>query len=441
MHLINDTLGNVGRTVDYFDWPDPPESSAHALRELVPAMAQGSVDTLLILDGNPAYAIPAEVHFGELLAKVPHSIHLGLYDDETAACCHWHLPRAHALEAWSDARAFDGSASIVQPVIAPLRGGRSIHEVLALWLGSTVRNGRDIVQSTWHEQAGGDLDGWWQRSLRDGVIAGSASTVRVVTASADFLARNPVPHPRMILNCCSAPIPRYGTAARPTMAGCRNCPKPLTQLTWGNAALISPALAAERGLKNGDVIELRIGARHAQAPVWIMPGQAARSITVQLGYGRRRAGHVGERLGFDADALRSAESPWCESGLQIDPTGDHVELAGTQQHHAMEGRALVRAVTLAQFLAAPRVRAGRRAATEPVSRASARRIRLGHEHRSQQLHRLQGLHHRLPGGEQHPGGRQGAGAARPRDALDPRRSLLRGRARQPAHAIASRCRA
>jgi molybdopterin-containing oxidoreductase family iron-sulfur binding subunit len=353
VHLINHTLGNVGRTVDYFDWPDPPESSAHALRELVPAMAQGSVDTLLILDGNPAYAIPAEVHFSELLAKVPHSIHLGLYDDETAACCHWHLPRAHALEAWSDARAFDGSASIVQPVIAPLRGGRSIHEVLALWLGSTVRNGRDIVQSTWHEQAGGDLDGWWQRSLRDGVIAGSASTVRVVTASADFLARNPVPASADDLELLFRPDPTIWDGRYANNGWLQECPKPLTRLTWSNAALISPALAAERGLKNGDAIELRIGARHTQAPVWIMPGQAARSITVPLGYGRRRAGHVGERLGFGAGALRSAESPWCESGLKIDPNGDQVELAATQHHHAMEGRAPVRAVTLAQFLAHP----------------------------------------------------------------------------------------
>jgi len=133
----------------------------------------------------------------------------------------------------------------------------------------------------------------------------------------------------------------------------QECPKPLTQLTWSNAALISPALAAERGLVNGDTIELRIGGRHAQAPVWIMPGQAAHSVTVPLGYGRRRSGHVGERLGFDASALRSLASPWCENGLQINPTGGHVELATTQQHHAMEGRAPVRAATLSQFLDDP----------------------------------------------------------------------------------------
>jgi MoCo/4Fe-4S cofactor protein with predicted Tat translocation signal len=353
VHLINQALGNVGRTVDYIDPSGPAESSADSLHELISAMERGSVDTLLILDGNPAYAMPVELNFPALLRRVPHSIHLGLYDDETAACCHWHLPRAHALEAWSDARAFDGTASLVQPVIAPLHGGRSVHELLGLWQGDTVRNGHDIVQSTWRAAAGSDVDAWWQRSLRDGVIADSAPPARTMTASADFLAREPVPASADGLELLFRPDATVWDGRYANNGWLQECPKSLTQLTWSNAAMISPALAAQRGLKNGDIIELRIGRRHKQAPVWIVPGQAERSITVPLGYGRRRVGHVGERLGFDASALRGAESPWCEGGLQINATDEHVELAATQQHHAMEGRAPVRAATLAQFLADP----------------------------------------------------------------------------------------
>jgi molybdopterin-containing oxidoreductase family iron-sulfur binding subunit len=353
MHLLNQALGNVGRTVDYIDPLEPAEDDADSLRELVSAMEQGSVDTLLILDGNPAYATPAELHFATLLERVPHSIHLGLHDDETAARCSWHLPRAHALEAWSDARAFDGSASLVQPVIAPLHGGRSVHEVLAILLGDAVINGRDIVQSSWREYVGGDFDAWWERSLREGVIADSAAPARAATASADFLAQMRSPESTDGLELLFRPDPTVWDGRYANNGWLQECPKPLTQLTWSNAALVSPALAAQHGLKNGDAIELRIGTRHTQAPVWIMPGQATHSVTVALGYGRRRAGHVGERLGFDAHALRSLASPWCESGLQIDPIGQHVELATTQRHHAMEGRAPVRAATLAQFLADP----------------------------------------------------------------------------------------
>ncbi|MGN6653882.1 MAG: TAT-variant-translocated molybdopterin oxidoreductase [Rhodanobacter sp.] len=351
VHLLNQALGNVGRTVEYIEPVEPDDSGT--LEELVAAMKQGSVDTLLILDGNPAYAAPAELHFGELVTRLPNSIHLGLYDDETAACCQWHLPQAHALEAWSDARAFDGSASIVQPVIAPLHGGRSVHELLAKLLGDTTGNGRDIVQATWRGHAGTDFDGWWQRSLRDGVIAGSASPTRAVMATGDFPADVQTAMSDDGLELLFRPDPTVWDGRYANNGWLQECPKPLTRLTWSNAALVSPALAAERRLANGDTIELRIGGRHTQAPVWIMPGQAARSVTVPLGYGRRRLGHVGERLGFDAGALRSMASPWSEGGLEINPTGEHVALATTQHHHAMEGRAPVRAATLAQFLADP----------------------------------------------------------------------------------------
>jgi molybdopterin-containing oxidoreductase family iron-sulfur binding subunit len=352
VHLVNQELGNVGHSVDYIDPVEPGLARSGSLGELASVMEQGSVDTLLILDGNPAYAAPADLQFAKLLGRVPNSIHLGLYDDETAACCAWHLPRAHALEAWSDARTFDGSASLVQPVIAPLHGGRSIHEVLALLLGSTVTNGRDIVQSTWRAHGEDAFDAWWESSLRHGVISG-APPAREATATADFLAGAQASASADGLELLFRPDPTVWDGRYANNGWLQECPKPLTLLTWSNAALISPALATQRGLKNGDVVELRVGSRQVQAPVWITPGQAANSITLPLGYGRHRAGHVGQQLGFDANALRSMASPWRESGLQIHPTGRHVELATVQHHHAMEGRGPVRTGTLDQFLADP----------------------------------------------------------------------------------------
>jgi molybdopterin-containing oxidoreductase family iron-sulfur binding subunit len=341
-HLLNQTLGNIGRTVDYIapmDVVDPADS----LASLCTAMDAGEVDTLLVLDANPAYDAPADLGFAQALAKVKQRIHLGLYRDETARLCDWHLPMAHALESWSDLRAWDGTASIVQPVIEPLYAGRSAHQLLAALLGQPT-DIRALLQSRWHA---GDDEGW-NRSLREGVIAGSAPAVTNPSAvTADVPASMPPPDDLELL---FRPDPTLWDGRYANNGWLQELPKPLSQLTWGNAALISPALAAERKLANGDVVELRVGERQLRAPVWIMPGQAARSVTVHLGHGRRQAGHVGDGVGFDANALRSHASPWREGGLQLHATGEHVELAATQHHHAMEGRAPVRAGTLADYL-------------------------------------------------------------------------------------------
>ena len=353
VHALNGALGNGGHSVEYFDSPEPLESSQDALHTLLAAMQADAVDTLLVLDGNPAYATPRALGFAELLARVPRSIHLGLYHDETARCCSWHLPRAHALEAWSDLRAFDGTASIVQPVIAPLYRGRSSHEVLAQLLGATVSDGLGIVRATWRDRLD---DAAWQRSLREGVIAGSAPPARALAA-----ITRPVAAPADAavardedLELVFRADPTVWDGRYANSGWLQELPKPLTRITWSNAALISPALAARHGLRNGDTVRLAAGAEHVEAPVWIMPGQAERSVTLALGYGRRRAGHVGDGLGFDAYALRSAASPWRVDRATLRPDGNHVELAVTQHHHSMQGRAPVRAATLAQFVADPR---------------------------------------------------------------------------------------
>jgi molybdopterin-containing oxidoreductase family iron-sulfur binding subunit len=341
VHRLNQALGNIGRTVDYVAPMDVVEP-ADSLASLCTAMDAGDVDTLLVLDANPAYDAPADLPFAQALAKVKQRIHLGLYRDETAQLCDWHLPMAHALEAWSDLRAWDGTASIVQPLIEPLYAGRSVHQLLAALLGQPS-DIRAMLQARWHA---GDDEGW-NRSLREGVVAGSATApVNPSAVSADIPASTP---PADDLELLFRPDPTLWDGRYANNGWLQELPKPLSQLTWGNAAMISPALAAERKLANGDVVELRVGGRHLRAPVWIMPGQATRSVTVHLGHGRRHAGHVGEGIGFDAYALRSHAAPWREGGLQMHATGEHVELATTQHHHAMEGRAPVRAGTLAEF--------------------------------------------------------------------------------------------
>jgi molybdopterin-containing oxidoreductase family iron-sulfur binding subunit len=237
-------------------------------------------------------------------------------------------------------------------VIAPLYDARSAHELLALFLGDG-RSPRERVQATWRAQAGADSAAFWTASLQAGVIAHSAPPAEGVQVDSAFLARIPEPTDLPGLELLFAPDPTVWDGRYANNGWLQELPKPLTTLTWSNVALVSPELALAHDIANGDAIELRIDGRHAQAPAWIMPGQAARSVTVLLGYGRRHAGRLGERLGFDAYALRGAEAPWRTDGLRINRTGTRYALATTQRHHAMEGRAPVRSATLDDFRADP----------------------------------------------------------------------------------------
>jgi molybdopterin-containing oxidoreductase family iron-sulfur binding subunit len=359
-HLINHALGNVGKTVEFLPRVDQgPADQIGSLRELIADIDAGAVDALVILGGNPAYNAPADLQFAHALSsgKINLRIHLGLYHDETAQLCHWHVPEAHVLEAWGDVRAFDGMATIQQPLIAPLYGGRSALDVLALLLGEPGRSGLEIVRDYWKTQSlAGDFESAWRQALRTGKVAGTARQPTAVTPRA---------------NAIPSPAPGTGAGAgeglelvfRPDAAvwdgrfannaWLQELPRPLTRLTWDNAALLSPALAGRLGVEEGDLIELRYRGRNVHVPAYRMPGQAELSITVTLGYGRRRAGRVGTGVGVDVYGLRTADEPWFGSGLEIKKTGGRYRLAATQHHFRMEGRALVRVADLETYRKAP----------------------------------------------------------------------------------------
>jgi molybdopterin-containing oxidoreductase family iron-sulfur binding subunit len=381
-HVLNERLGNVGQTVRYIE---PvivhPVDCTTSLKELVDDMTQGDVELLVILGGNPAYTAPADLSFSTALEQVPLRVHLGLYVDETARLCQWHLPEAHFLESWSDARAFDGTASLVQPLIAPLYQGRTAHELLAFLISGSSVAGDEIVRSYWRRQrvdegGDGDFETWWQTALHDGVIADSAfasKTVRVRDDWQDRLARSGVPpagESSAGLEIAFEVDPYIYDGSLANNAWLQELPRPLTKLTWDNAVVMSPATAESLGVKLGayahggerggyraPVVELRLNERAVRGPVWIMPGHADGCVSVQLGYGRREAGQVGgnkgQTVGFNAYPLRSSAEPWFARGLQIKATGEHYSLACTQAHYALEGRDLVRSGTLEEFQHSP----------------------------------------------------------------------------------------
>ena len=228
-HLINHALGNVGKTVEYLPRIDEgPADQVGSLRELIDDIDAGAVDTLIILGGNPAYDAPADLHFAKALSggKISLRIHLGLYDDETAQLCHWHVPEAHGLEAWGDLRAFDGTATIQQPLIAPLYGGKSALEVLALLLGEPGRSGLEIVRDYWRRQSlPGDFESAWHQALRTGTIAGTARKPKAVAPRGkDIPARRHAPARVPVWSSSSGPTRPCGTGDSPTTPGSRNCP-------------------------------------------------------------------------------------------------------------------------------------------------------------------------------------------------------------------------
>jgi molybdopterin-containing oxidoreductase family iron-sulfur binding subunit len=353
-HVMNDLLGNAGTTVKYTDSIEvQPVIHADSITELAKDMASGSVQALFVLGGNPVFTAPADISFSDAMSKVGLRVYLGHADNETAELCHWNIPESHYLESWGDARAFDGTLGFIQPLIAPLYATRTSIELLAAVNGDVGKSNYQLVKGFWQAEmnsANSETD--WQIALHDGIVQGSA-----------FAPKSPA------LRISNRDVPLGGAGSglevifRPDQniwdgrycnnAWLQELPKPLTTLTWENAALLSPRTAQERGIGNGDVIRLSAHGAEIEVPAWIMPGHPKDSITLNLGYGHRRAGKIGKGLGVDVAPIRTTTDFWQTIDVQLEKTGTTVELAPVQDHHSMEGRHLVRHAHLEEFQAHP----------------------------------------------------------------------------------------
>ncbi|MFH1176835.1 MAG: 4Fe-4S dicluster domain-containing protein, partial [Acidobacteriota bacterium] len=372
-HLANVALGVVGNTITYVaDQDGERPDHVEALAALVAAMGSGAVDTLLILGGNPAYDAPADLDFATSLKKVPTTVRLGLFDDETSQLCTWHLPRSHALESWGDARAWDGTISVAQPLIEPLYGGKTALELVALVLGESVTASHEIVRETLRQMSGTpDFEGVWRRTLHDGVLAGSAfpevrpqEQLAALADRAGALAGGSAGAAEVgALEAVFVADASVHDGRFANNAWLQELPDPLTRLTWGNAALLSPATAAALSVATGDLLRLSLGGCELEIAAYILPGQPDGSVALPLGYGRRAAGKAGNGVGFDTYRLRRRAAMGFDSGLTVTRTGARYRLAMTQDHHAIDRvgfaerglriGSLVREGTLAEYLAHP----------------------------------------------------------------------------------------
>lgn len=354
VQLVNNALGNVGadRPVRLVAAFDEGRDGPSVLVELAQSIGKNEVDTLLILGGNPAYDAPADAKLADAIAKVPTSIHLSTHLDETGEKTTWHLNRTHPLESWGDVRAEDGTASIIQPLIAPLFNGKSDVEVLELLRGQS-RSDYDIVRATWRgDKAEAEFEKAWRRALHDGLWEASAAAPEALTPAPDAVAK-------AVQAFAGAAKEGMEVTFRPDVHAwdgrfanngwLQELPDPMNKETWGNAASISPATAAKLGVKDSDLITLSGAGGSIKIPVIIAPGQADDSISLTIGQGRRAALRVARNVGVDTGVLRASGAFYVAGGFSATKTGEAAALARTQEHFAMEGRPVAREGSLDEF--------------------------------------------------------------------------------------------
>jgi MoCo/4Fe-4S cofactor protein with predicted Tat translocation signal len=339
-HAMNTALGNVGKTVHYTEPLEAnPVNEMESLRDLVNDINAGKVDLLIMLGGNnPVYDAPVDFDFGPALLKVKTRVHSGLYYDETAELCHWHVPAAHFLESWGDARAYDGTIGVIQPLIQPLYDGHTANEVVEVLAGDAGKSGHDIVRDYWKSvrpEKDKAFDAYWERSLHDGVMAGTALPTISIATRAD-IAKQIQNTPSDQLQIAFRPDPTIFDGRFANNGWLQELPKPNTKLTWDNAAMLSPATAQHLALADGDYVKLQLAGHETKAGVVIVPGHADNCVTLHLGYGRRRAGSVGTGPGFNANFIRTSTAPWIAPGLKIEKTGQKYYFAVTQHQYAID---------------------------------------------------------------------------------------------------------
>jgi len=374
-HAINAALGNVGTTLYYTQPVEAhPVNQLESLRDLCSDIDAGKVDTLLILGVNPVYTAPHDFDFVSKLKfdektkskKVRLAIHLSPQFDETSEYCDWHIAESHYLETWGDARAFDGTVSVIQPLIAPLYHTHSARELLAAFSDKPGVSDYDALRDQLKAaNPGADLEKFWRKTLNDGVVANSG--LPPITPASKFSLGSLPPvksTPAGQLEYIFRPDPSVYDGRFANNGWLQELAKPVTKLTWDNAALVSPRTAetlalthnvASRGGEHGkvysNVIDISISNSKVTAAAWILPGQADGVVVLPLGYGRKKAGYTGTNKGFDAYVVRTSDALWTVSAAttSVKKTGEDYPLACTQYHFQMEGRKILATGTFEEY--------------------------------------------------------------------------------------------
>ncbi len=347
-YAMNAALGNVGQTVIVLEGVEP--ENTHSLEELTNDLNNGHVETLVIINQNPVYTAPASLNFLAAMRKARLVVRVGQFFDETSKWSHWHIPEAHYLETWSDARAFDGTTTIQQPLVEPLYEGKSGNEVISILLGKPDQNAHEIVKGYWQDATkAADFDTFWQTSLHDGWVTGT----KVGTINGNAAALPALEAPEVSgLEVVFRPDPTIADGTYSNNGWLQECPKPQSKMTWDNVVSISPMNAGKLKVEKGDMLRVTVNGKSTAGPAWILPGHAEDSVTVNFGYGREGSGRVGNKIGYNAYAIQDGATPYAAAG-QMQKTGEKLRIANVQETQTMAGRDPVRAADLAEFRAHP----------------------------------------------------------------------------------------
>ena len=335
---LNQSLGAVGKTVVYGETVNPmPSEQLADFKSLVGDMQAGKVQWLVMLGVNPVYTAPSDANFETLLNSVPVSVHLGMQRDETGSISTWHLNKAHYLESWSDGRAYDGTLSIIQPMIAPLYGGVSAHDVLQGLLDNPDASAYDVVSANAKQYLKGDFEIGWRKALHDGWIEGTAFTAGTKTPSAGggtgaATPAAPAPASDGGLELLFKADQSIYDGRWANVGWLQELPKQVTSLSWDNAALMSLITMEKLGIEENEAIELAVNGRKVIAPVLAVPGHADDAVTVHLGFGRGNAGRAGSGVGFNAYTLRTSDTMTVAHGLKVTRGKGTYDLCVTKTH-------------------------------------------------------------------------------------------------------------
>ncbi len=358
---LNKALGNAGETVTYHRVPHfNNRDNREAFAELVQAMNDGEIDTVVMVGTNPVFSAPADLGFADALKKVETTIQLSDYYDETAKLSSWHVNRAHYLEAWGDGYSFTGTRSIIQPQIEPLHSGKSEIEFLNAIVNGSKAKGYDLVQETWKDFFGINFNSRWKKALHDGLEREQVFPEENVSVTRRFSAQL-----RNILATAGEnkgielvirPDSKLFDGRYANNGWLQELPDPMTKITWDNVALMSPNTAEKLGVEKAglgvaqvDVLAITVNGNTVEVPAWVQPGHADDSITVTVGYGREGIGKVADQTGSDTYPLRSTDAMLYATDIQVENTGKSYEIACTQDHNSMEGRSLLRHATLQEY--------------------------------------------------------------------------------------------
>ena len=335
-YALNSALGAVGKTVIYTETVNPmPSEQVADLKSLVADMNSGKVEWLVILGVNPIYSAPSDLHFQDAFAKIPVTVHLGSHVDETGSIVTWHVNKAHYLESWSDARAYDGTISIIQPMIAPLYGGVSAFDVFQTLLENKQISAYDVVVANAKTYIKGDFAASWRKALHDGWVEGTAFTAKAGGAGKSAVASFPVPATASNgLEVSFRPDPSIYDGRFANVGWMQELPKQVTNLSWDNAAIMSINTMADLKLEESDPVKVSFDGREFIAPALMIPGHPDGVITVHLGFGRGvQAGRVAQGVGFDAYQIRRSDAPLFVAGVTAVKVPGTYELCITKVHN------------------------------------------------------------------------------------------------------------